>query len=221
MIEQRQTAIKDRKERDKEQRRNEILTAANKLFIEKSFFKTTMDDIAINAGLSRPTIYQYFKTKDELYMSLMIPVINSINNRLQNIYDTVKVKKYSKGKDLISDLLQSFEEVLYEDPDLFITFMVSQETGVVRVLDEETRQKIIEKGRMGYVLGRMILSLSMEQKLLKKVNVYSLADLIWGMFWGVAQIGLIKSKDNEINQTLLSTLELAKKTIIDSYALKS
>jgi AcrR family transcriptional regulator len=214
-------AIQARKGRERERRQKEILTAANRVFIEKGFFKTTIYDIALEAGLSKPTIYQYFNTKDDLYMSLMLPVIKNINNRLREIYDKIDKKEYRTGAELISDMFESFSYVFYEDPELFVMFMVSQETGVIRVLDESTRQKIVEKGRKGYELGRMILSGAMEQKLLRDVNVYSLADMIWGMFWGVLQLGLIKAKNSNISRTLQPTIELAKGVIIDSMVIKN
>ena len=208
-------AIEARKVRDREQRQKEILNAANRIFIEKGFIKTTMYDIAFKAGLSKPTVYRYFKTKDEIYMSLMIPVIENINDGLKRIYDRVVEKKYTGSAKLIDDMLGSFLKAFYEDPEIFVTFMVGQETGIVRVLDEDSRKKIIIEGRRGYDLGRNILLAAMNQKLIKKVNIYSLADVIWGMFWGILHISLIKSQNSGIERTFQSTLELAKSAIIN------
>ena len=213
-------AIKARKVRDREQRQKEILNAAGRVFIDKGFIKTTMYDIALMAGLSKPTIYQYFKTKDEIYMSLMIPVIENINNGLKLIYDRVIEECYTSGAELIDDMIDSFLKAFYEDPEVFITFMLGQETGIVRVLDDDFRKKIIKKGRRGYDLGRMILSSAMNQKLIKKVNIYSLADVIWGMFWGVLHISLIKSQNYSIERTFQPTLELAKSAIVNSLVLE-
>ena len=209
-------AIKARKERDREQRQKEILNAAGRVFIEKGFIKATMYDIALEVGLSKPTVYQYFKTKDEIYMSLMIPVIENINNGLKLIYDRIVEKGYTNGSELINDMLNSFLKAFYEDPDVFVTFMIGQETGIVRVLDEDTRKKIIIKGRRGYDLGRNILLAAVNQRLIKEVNIYSLADVIWGIFWGVLHISLIKSQNSNIERTFQPTLELAKSVIINS-----
>jgi AcrR family transcriptional regulator len=214
-------AIKARKVRDRQQRQREILNAAGRVFIEKGFMKTTMYDIALEAGLSKPTVYQYFKTKDEIYMSLMIPVIENINNGLKLIYDRIAEKGYTNGSELINDMLNSFLKAFYEDPEIFVTFMVGQETGIVRVLDESARKKIIIKGRGGYDLGRMILLSAINQKLIKEVNIYSLADVIWGMFWGILQISLIKSQNSNIERTFKPTLELAKSAIINSLVIES
>lgn len=53
-------------------RRNAIIDAAESMFFSKGFLETKMEDIAIQAGLTRKTLYGYFKNKDELYLSVFI-----------------------------------------------------------------------------------------------------------------------------------------------------
>ncbi len=61
---------KERRLREKERRRQLILIAAKRVFSEKGFSKSTMENIASEAELSLGTLYQYFKNKEELYASL-------------------------------------------------------------------------------------------------------------------------------------------------------
>jgi AcrR family transcriptional regulator len=48
-------------------RRSEILEAGTVVFAEKGFHGTRMDDVAAEAGLSKATIYAYFRSKDEIF----------------------------------------------------------------------------------------------------------------------------------------------------------
>ena len=48
-----------------EVRKNEILDAAEKLFVEKGFDKTTVNDILGTLGIAKGTFYHYFKSKEE------------------------------------------------------------------------------------------------------------------------------------------------------------
>lgn len=48
-------------------RRSEILQAATKVFGDKGFEGTRMDDIAAEAGMAKATVYVYFRSKDEIY----------------------------------------------------------------------------------------------------------------------------------------------------------
>lgn len=62
--------VAERKEREKQQRREEIINAAEEVFFSKGFDNSTMDDIAEKAELSKGTLYIYFKSKEDLHMAV-------------------------------------------------------------------------------------------------------------------------------------------------------
>ena len=62
--------IAERKEREKQQRKEEIVHAAEEVFFSKGFEMATMDDIAEVAELSKGTLYLYFKSKDDLHLAV-------------------------------------------------------------------------------------------------------------------------------------------------------
>jgi TetR/AcrR family transcriptional regulator len=64
--------IHERKEREKEQRREEILNAAQAVFFEKGLQNSTMDEIAEKAELSKGTLYLYYGSKEDLYLAVMV-----------------------------------------------------------------------------------------------------------------------------------------------------
>ena len=51
-----------------------ILDAALAEFAYHGFQKTTLKDIAAHAGVSRPTIYSFFKNKDQIFRSVSIDI---------------------------------------------------------------------------------------------------------------------------------------------------
>jgi len=53
-----------------ELRKQEILTAAEKVFAKKGFHQATISDVSREAGLSEATIYEYFSSKEELLFSI-------------------------------------------------------------------------------------------------------------------------------------------------------
>lgn len=55
----------------KEKRRKEILDSALACFAKKGFQVATVDDIVEHSGISKGAIYNYFKSKDEIYLELM------------------------------------------------------------------------------------------------------------------------------------------------------
>ena len=62
--------ISERKEREKEQRRNDIIDAAERIFISRGVERSTMDDIAEEAELSKGTLYLYYKSKDDIQFAI-------------------------------------------------------------------------------------------------------------------------------------------------------
>ena len=64
--------ITERKKREKERRRMDILDAAEKLFFSRSYEDVSMDDIAREVELNKATLYLYFKNKEALYASIVL-----------------------------------------------------------------------------------------------------------------------------------------------------
>jgi AcrR family transcriptional regulator len=62
--------IANRKQREKEEMRELILSAARSLFLEKGYYETSIRNIAEKIEYSPGTIYLYFKEKDEIFHSL-------------------------------------------------------------------------------------------------------------------------------------------------------
>lgn len=60
-----------RKQREYEARRQEILAAAECLFSKNGFFKTSMADIAASSQFAMGTLYRFFKSKEEIYVSIV------------------------------------------------------------------------------------------------------------------------------------------------------
>ncbi len=74
--------VAERKERERRERVNTILAAARDLFFEKGY-RATMDEIAERAELSKGTLYLYFKSKDELYISVILEGFHLLEERLK------------------------------------------------------------------------------------------------------------------------------------------
>ncbi|GGM91056.1 TetR family transcriptional regulator [Dyadobacter beijingensis] len=60
-------AIKERKEREKQEMRNLIIESATAMFLKQGYDKTSIRNIADDIEYSPATIYLYFKDKDEIF----------------------------------------------------------------------------------------------------------------------------------------------------------
>jgi len=68
-----------RKEREFFVHRQEILQAAEKVFAAKGFFQTTMSEIAQAAEFGTGTLYKFFKSKEDLYFTLIDEKVGEVN----------------------------------------------------------------------------------------------------------------------------------------------
>jgi len=63
--------VRERREKEREQRRQDILDSARAVFLKHGFEQTSMDRIAQAAELAKGTLYLYFKNREELLMALI------------------------------------------------------------------------------------------------------------------------------------------------------
>ncbi|MDD1689103.1 MAG: TetR/AcrR family transcriptional regulator [Methanoregula sp.] len=80
--------ISDRRQREKEQRRTEILDAAERLFFSKNYEEVSMDEIARGVELNKATIYLYFGSKEALYAAIVLRGIAILKEKYMECMET-------------------------------------------------------------------------------------------------------------------------------------
>src|SRR5258705_13839459 len=64
-------------------KRERILSSAMRVFASKGFFQSKVSDIAADAGVADGTIYLYFKSKDDILISLFETQMERVNQELR------------------------------------------------------------------------------------------------------------------------------------------
>ncbi len=70
-------------------RRDAILDAATLVFAERGFFSAQVADVARRAGVAAGTVYLYFKSKDDLLISLFNRTMREALEEARNLLTTV------------------------------------------------------------------------------------------------------------------------------------
>jgi AcrR family transcriptional regulator len=68
-----------------EERKDQIMSAAEEVFTQKGFSDARMDDIAKETGLSKGTLYLYYKSKDELIIAILDRIFQREFKAFENI----------------------------------------------------------------------------------------------------------------------------------------
>jgi len=86
-----------------DERKSQIINAAEDVFTQKGFDEARMDDIAEETGLSKGTLYLYFKSKDDLIIAILDRMFQSEFRQLKNLNQDEPSAREAIGK--MTDLL--------------------------------------------------------------------------------------------------------------------
>lgn len=92
-------------------RRDEILTAATRLFADKGYHATGMDDIGAAAGITGPAIYRHFKSKEDILETLMIERSTAVVARADEI-----VSEAATPETALEGLVRLYVEAVLDNP---------------------------------------------------------------------------------------------------------
>src|SRR5665647_2245776 len=105
------------------ERREQLLLVARGIFAERGFQSTTMDDIAKEAGFTKPILYQYFESKTDLYREI---VAQTAEKLLASLQEAVASVESPRAK--IEVAFRVYFEMVVSETDAFrILFIHSHE----------------------------------------------------------------------------------------------
>jgi AcrR family transcriptional regulator len=178
------------------ERKEEIIRAASKRFSRHGFNKTTLEEIARDVRIGKPTIYHYFSSKDELFYSAVsfqstqfIEDIKAIFNN-QDLPVGARLLEYFAYKETLNHrykLLYDLMLTLFDDDSL--------------EKEKEILQKLIEKETE--VVGLILNSIYTGR--IESMNV-SLPYFIVHLSWGLLFSNIIKEFNPEYKQVNMKEL---------------
>jgi AcrR family transcriptional regulator len=96
------------------QRKTQILDAALAVIVQKGYENSRMDDIVVSSKMSKGAIYWYYKSKKEVYLSLVNHWVHNYSAVLNHIVDTDR-----SASDQLRSLFQYFIVQYEKDPVVF------------------------------------------------------------------------------------------------------
>ncbi len=165
-----------RKEREKNARRQEIFLAARELFVLKGYYNTTLEEIAQHAEFGKGTIYNYFKSKEELFLG----IINELAAEMVELA-RISIKTTAGGA---REKFRAYAAVnisyLCENSDLYR--IVMREIHRLDSVEHDSRFKAIKAGikKIWSILAEP-LSAEMRSGKIKKYDPIKLATLFDSM----------------------------------------
>ena len=177
----------ERKAREKERRRNQIIDAAERVIFSKGLEQSTMDEIAEEAELSKGTLYLYFKNKNELYLAITQRGSDILNSRFAKVF--ARGHEHT-GIELIRLIGETYLNFVRENPDYFKAFMYYESLSNVEELKESEFAQNCEENRRE-ALNFMIRALQIGMQDGTVDDTYDpkeLAIVIWSSTRGITTI---------------------------------
>jgi len=219
MIENR-NKLKDRKHREQQQKVDDVLKAAKKVFFKKGFLKTTMDEIAYEAAVSKPTIYKFFPTKEDLYFSLIVPVIKEILQDMEEINIQLQLNMFSSGAGIVRAVVNAFFKRYKTEPDIFRIVQLYQQTGMLWKIDQNIDNSItgLSRDLMGEM--RSLFDTAVTRGLIRNIDRHKLVDILIGTFFGVVQLQDSKSRRSSSMVNVESVIDMTVELFLNAVVLK-
>ena len=198
--------IAERKEREKQLRREEIVLAAEKVFFSKGFDLSTMDDIAEEAELSKGTLYLYFKSKEDLHMAVArksIRLLRAVTLQASEGGGTALEKLGRMGRACIA-----FSRT---DPDRMKAIMILEEMEPqsLNVTSSDVQQLIYKESTVETVI--QVVEQGIAEKLIRSdIPAMLVAHTLWMTVLSVVRFVTMKP-------ALLEALELSQDQILESH----
>lgn len=181
-------AIQDRREREKQLRRDSIIRSAETCFSEKGFEGATMQEISDKAELSKATLYLYFKSKEELYLTVCTQGLEQFGETLQEA-----VEREVRAEDRVKAVYRAYIEQSLRDP---MMFRVLQDTFIERVrrnISEDVIGEINGIIRRWLEYGSQLAREGVEKGVFRQgLDTYGLSVAAWRMATGLIELALLK-----------------------------
>jgi len=151
-----------------EKRQNQILEAAEKLFVKKGFHGTTIRDIARESGLGLGPIYNYVRNKEE--------ILFMVHKRIVELnYDEIKksLSGIEDPKERMIRAIQTLSGLANKYQDLYL-FMYQE----AHVLDMAMQKEIIKAEKKTISIFEDIIERGKRKKIFRGINGRIAANMI-------------------------------------------
>lgn len=180
--------INERKEREKEHRREEIITSAEMVFFEKGLQIATMDEIAERAELGKSTLYLYYKSKEDLYLAVLLRGTEILLKKFEEV-----VASGGPTIKLVAGLGEAYYDFFKQHRNYFRMFYFFENPQLHKQVSPEMMELCsTSNGRIWQLIIGLIKRGMDEGLIQKNLNPMQIAVMLWSN-----SNGLMRQMDRE------------------------
>lgn len=200
--------VTERRKREKEVRRELAIDAAMSMYREEGYHAITMERIAERAELSRATLYLYFNSKEQIFVTAIVSLANYFSGLLQELYDGRENLK----AELLERLWECFQKVFEKDPVRFRAWQYFHQADAIGGLPSELRDTLHQAGAGVVILQHKIVEYAIAEGIFIDCDHRALSEVIWSLFLGIGYLEQSKKLLSDKSH-LAATLDMARKIL--------
>ncbi|GAB6147003.1 TetR/AcrR family transcriptional regulator [Desulfocicer niacini] len=190
--------IVERRIREKRQRRQQIMAAAELVFQERGFANATLAQIADHAEVSPGTVYLYFKSKEDIFLSIILCMFDELITQLNYTNDFNNFLPLEERIEIICDCLVN----AYEKNPKLMKYALNRQGNEKFQMSDEIISSFTKQ------LHRVINSIAIHFGHHEKMNngaiaPFAIAKFIWVQFTGTV---LVNDSLNAMSQNKLASI---------------
>jgi AcrR family transcriptional regulator len=188
-----------------EDRKKHILNCAKKLFSQHGYYKTQISDIINDAGIARGTVYQYFTSKDDIFVTLIENFYHDWEQSIALNLGNLDLKSISP-KSYISHRIKNTLAFLEADRDL-CNIVLRMGIGLHR--DFDALMQRFEKKIINLITGDLELGIQFGS-VRKDLNMELTANIMAGALFRVSYHYFVqkKSAPNDLDTITSEILDI-------------
>ena len=110
------------REKQLQKRKQETLDVAQRLLMERGYANFNMDELADEVGISKPTLYQYFNSKDDLAAQAVVRMFEKMEAQISGLSEK---SPFEQLEHFLRSMLQARSQKIYLMAPADVEFMRS------------------------------------------------------------------------------------------------
>jgi AcrR family transcriptional regulator len=165
-------------------RREQILKAAKEVFGESGFLNATIEEIAQRSELAVGTLYRYFQSKEELYVSILFEAMSLFSKSIETI------RASDRGPDeQLRNIWDFFYDFYVEQPEYYSAFMFLHNEGLREVISPATLDAINRRAGENFRQVGQVVQAGVDAGIYRTdLDTRSVVDVLWSTLMGLVQL---------------------------------
>ena len=189
-----------------DKRKQDILQKSLDVFIEEGYEDATFQKIADRCGITRTTLYIYFKNKHEIFLGSIKELLAELEISLKKIMNTSSLNAELSLRKVLSTLADSIESNKKLFSVLLNYLMQLKKSGV------DTNERVLRRViRLRHLLSTILIK-GIQSKEFKEINVKDINDTLYGLLESAIFRIAVLNKDDvaDVRAALNTTVDLFK-----------